>query len=822
MPAPCIQLLKESGFWETPYQFVHPSGIQLVRGHLPDGYNKLDVSFAHEAQQETVSDDLEDGRLDDVDEDECIKSNDHETPNTEEILEKQEADESDQSEPEEKGKKWRISRILDDGTVSYIHIKQAIKLLLPREYISRCRQRRHWASKHLPGKAPIDPSHNMIKFGDVALKCFQKGSKRFNIGRIEILQSSNDGSELTSFELKTNAPVRFRCSLYTHSVSENTYNVSREVVLTPWRVPSSLIGPVELLVNPDIPGKYSLHPQSEEKLAELGYICRDESGNGSSRNTKEEYLQLPELEEGFFEVEDILERRLCKSTLTYEYKVRFKGYGAAEDMWLPSSSFNRPIHFETTSKYGRKRRHKVEPEENLEQPLCAKRKKESTSDIEEQRKKEEQTEKHLSTNKNQKRATKIKKKCRNKGKAFRSTLPLSLDLDDNSSDGTQSAPLVPPEKSVENGYSAPVSERGPVTVINVDDAPTEEIPQGIGIFSEVLRQNDNFRYPRRMLAEANYPDEDGTLTSFTLSVDGSKLTDCITVKTLPPQSVLEDIEKELQQSQEKSAPWIVKITSYGVFDSSGIRTLKRFHRLKRLRAEVSFEKEWVHKAFENTPFQQEVTDALFDRWNLQGTWLASYGNYRISSQELSLLCGERYLSDEAVNFLALKYCDRANEEQRSCKNILLPSFLSTGDILESTITNICFNHDMEEAVNMFLPVFMPEKCHWGLAILSVIEHTVFFDDGFHYPIPAHLKCNVAEILNLIHEATSSDNFHPAKWSQIKRFKVPMPNQPDISSASKTGCGSCGVAVICSIRDICKGITNAFTWNYEDAPRLRAE
>ena len=27
MPAPCIQLLKDSGFWETPYQCVHPSGI---------------------------------------------------------------------------------------------------------------------------------------------------------------------------------------------------------------------------------------------------------------------------------------------------------------------------------------------------------------------------------------------------------------------------------------------------------------------------------------------------------------------------------------------------------------------------------------------------------------------------------------------------------------------------------------------------------------------------------------------------------------------------------------------------------------------------
>ena len=91
---------------------------------------------------------------------------------------------------------------------------------------------------------------------------------------------------------------------------------------------------------------------------------------------------------------------------------------------------------------------------------------------------------------------------------------------------------------------------------------------------------------------------------------------------------------------------------------------------------------------------------------------------------------------------------------------------------------------------------------------------MFFDDGFHCPISAHPKCNVAEILNLIHKPTSSDNFHPAKWSQIKRCKVPMPNQPDCSSASKTGCGSCGVAVICTIRDICKGITNVFTRNYK--------
>ena len=150
------------------------------------------------------------------------------------------------------------------------------------------------------------------------------------------------------------------------------------------------------------------------------------------------------------------------------------------------------------------------------------------------------------------RKTKEKSKARNKGKTFRSTLPSSVDLDDNSSDETQLPSLETSEKSDEKGYSAPLPEikRDTTSVINVDNIPTEEIPQGIEIFSKVLRRDDNFRYPRRMLAEATFPDVDGTLTSFTLSANQSKLTDSITVKTLPPHSVLEDIDRELRTSEE--------------------------------------------------------------------------------------------------------------------------------------------------------------------------------------------------------------------------------------------------------------------------------
>jgi len=74
--------------------------------------------------------------------------------------------------------------------------------------------------------------------------------------------------------------------------------------------------------------------------------------------------------------------------------------------------------------------------------------------------------------------------------------------------------------------------------------------------------------------------------------------------------------------------------------------------------------------------QDEVTHALLDRWNMEGIYLATYGNYRITSRELSLLCGERYLSDEILNFLVEKYCDKSNQNKEVEQHILLAFFLS--------------------------------------------------------------------------------------------------------------------------------------------------
>ena len=75
---------------------------------------------------------------------------------------------------------------------------------------------------------------------------------------------------------------------------------------------------------------------------------------------------------------------------------------------LPSSFFNRLITFESTSKFGRKRKHKLDPD--LDQETHHKEKKRQSSSFEE------------ATTKPCRMSKKISKNSKNKGKSFRSSL----------------------------------------------------------------------------------------------------------------------------------------------------------------------------------------------------------------------------------------------------------------------------------------------------------------------------------------------------------------------------------------------------------------
>jgi len=65
--------------------------------------------------------------------------------------------------------------------------------------------------------------------------------------------------------------------------------------------------------------------------------------------------EIPDTEDDskFYEVEWIIDVRLNWQYYSEEYKVRFRGYGSDDDMWIPSSAFREPVQFQTVSKRGR-------------------------------------------------------------------------------------------------------------------------------------------------------------------------------------------------------------------------------------------------------------------------------------------------------------------------------------------------------------------------------------------------------------------------------------------------------------------------------------
>ena len=131
-----------------PYTFAHPSDLQLFDGELPENYNKLDL----EVDVGSLAEDLAIDLLKDEDEDECGRISDDD----ESSFEPEQADFEQEPEDNLKGNKRMVLK-MENGKLSYIHISQAIKILSPREYIARCRQKRHWASKFYLVRNPLIP-----------------------------------------------------------------------------------------------------------------------------------------------------------------------------------------------------------------------------------------------------------------------------------------------------------------------------------------------------------------------------------------------------------------------------------------------------------------------------------------------------------------------------------------------------------------------------------------------------------------------------------------------------------------------------------------
>ena len=320
-----------------------PTGMKVVGDNgLPRSYNKLDFSLSESLQTiqkvgnielECSVDDEEHGSSEGL----SVVSGGSADENSDGKGNNIVLWENDENECVEK-EAWRISRI-EKGHVSSMHVSRTIKMLLPREFISLNRSQRHIASVYLPGKSPLDPDHDILKFSDVAIKAIKGKKKYFELGRIIYLQE-NGGSNIFSASSKKGKGFRCRCSLY--QLNGNTVSVPADVLVSDWILRRTLLGPVNLR-RTSRNGVYELAVESLDSLMKMGYFplssetahgtCADESSKESDIG-EDEKLDL--LEHGFYEVDDKIDRQINSKTHEYEYRVRFRGYAESDDAWLPA------------------------------------------------------------------------------------------------------------------------------------------------------------------------------------------------------------------------------------------------------------------------------------------------------------------------------------------------------------------------------------------------------------------------------------------------------------------------------------------------------
>ena len=141
---------------------------------------------------------------------------------------------------------------------------------------------------------------------------------------------------------------------------------------------------------------------------------------------------------------------------------------------------------------------------------------------------------------------------------------------------------------------------------------------------------------------------------------------------------MKELVKTKNKEENEKFNFIVQYDSYGSFTQEGVGMLSRFETLRRVKRDVQEEERGQDGACRRLSAKEKETvkEALLDSCNLNGQLLVQYKGFHITSQELSVLCCERYLTDGIINVLTIKYCNAANERLQRDVFAMLPTDIS--------------------------------------------------------------------------------------------------------------------------------------------------
>ena len=226
----------------------------------------------------------------------------------------------EQSLRNKNNREWYVSKALNDR-ITYLHIKRAIKIIIPREYVSSERSRRHIAANYLPGLEPIDSDHNVQKYRFYAFKL----SSGYHLGKIIFLEEQRNPVISSN---SANAHVMFRALILSEQ-GENQFTYSSPLKISRWlnidRVHS---GVHSTSING---GRYLLGKNSENIFREIQ----------KKQLEFEDFMLAKKLSSDvpleYVEVEDIVDRKVDQLSHQYLYQVKLKG--EIDLVWLNAHNF---------------------------------------------------------------------------------------------------------------------------------------------------------------------------------------------------------------------------------------------------------------------------------------------------------------------------------------------------------------------------------------------------------------------------------------------------------------------------------------------------
>ena len=332
---------------------------------------------------------------------------------------------------------------------------------------------------------------------------------------------------------------------------------------------------------------------------------------------------------------------------------------------------------------------------------------------------------------------------------------------------------------------------------------------------DLLKSNGRFSSPRMAITSYPTPPVQICNTFRLLLRNGSNIAfaDPFAVDWLPPESVLNSASKALHVEENPDA-CAIEFDGLGHFDVQSLRVLQNYFAFKAVAKKALFEEKWLLEETHGvSPSERlHLLNTVLYLSPRNGLVSKSHG-IEISVDDLTTLCGERYLNDKVIDYLLNLFEERANSAAGKTICLSLSTFLAPEQMSEGAMKmlhRVSLTSDISNLEIMLLPCNI-EGNHWGLIVFDLSVQKIFYDDGFHMePLSMYLK-----VLQTFFENTCCERFNTSKWKALSLEKFGMPDQPH----SGTGSTSCGIGVLLAARDFSQGV-RTFGWTFQEAPHYR--